>query len=100
MSEPEQPARFGQISPGWDASPVIGNSRTATGPHVLLQSDFRAGLARLTALGLSLGAWVYHPQHVLDEGASRVQRGFSWPGRVLICGLWKRITQGKEVARE
>jgi L-fuconolactonase len=52
-------------SAGWDASPVIGNSRTATGPHVLLQSDFRAGLARLTALGLSLDAWVYHPQ--LDD---------------------------------
>jgi hypothetical protein len=29
-------------------------SRTATGPHVLKQPDFRAGLARLTALGLSL----------------------------------------------
>ena len=26
------------------------------------QADFRAGLARLTALGLSLDAWVFHPQ--------------------------------------
>src|ERR671936_2597046 len=49
-------------SAGWDASPVIGNSRTATGPPVVQQVDFRAGLARLTALGLSLDAWVYHPQ--------------------------------------
>jgi L-fuconolactonase len=52
-------------SAGWDASALIGNSRTATGPHVLQQADFRAGLARLTALGLSLDAWVYHPQ--LDD---------------------------------
>ena len=63
-------------SAGWDASPVIGNSRTATGPHVLLQPDFRAGLGRLTALGRSLDAWVYHPQ--LDdviEGMKEVERG-------------------------
>jgi L-fuconolactonase len=52
-------------SAGWDASEAIGNSRTAMGPHVLRQADFRAGLARLTALGLSLDAWVYHPQ--LDD---------------------------------
>jgi predicted TIM-barrel fold metal-dependent hydrolase len=47
---------------GWDASEVIGNSRTATGPHLVMQSDFRAGLTRLTALGLSLDAWLFHPQ--------------------------------------
>jgi len=49
-------------SAAWDASDVIGNSRTATGPHLLGQPDFRAGLARLTALGLPLDAWVFHPQ--------------------------------------
>jgi predicted TIM-barrel fold metal-dependent hydrolase len=32
---------------------------------VLEQADFRAGLGRLTALGLSFDAWVYHPQ--LDD---------------------------------
>jgi len=47
---------------GWDASDVIGNSRTASGPHLMMQSDFRAGLARLSALGLSLDAWAFHPQ--------------------------------------
>jgi predicted TIM-barrel fold metal-dependent hydrolase len=46
----------------WDASEVIGNSLTARGPHLMRRSDFRAGLARLTALGLSLDAWVFHPQ--------------------------------------
>ena len=49
-------------SAAWDASEVIGNSRTAGGPHLLRQPDFRAGFARLTALGLSLDAWVFHPQ--------------------------------------
>jgi L-fuconolactonase len=47
---------------GWDASEVIGNSRTATGPHLVMRPDFRAGLTRLTALGLSLDAWLFHPQ--------------------------------------
>ena len=49
-------------SAAWDASDIIGNSRTATGPHLMRQADFRAGLARLTALGLSLDAWTFHPQ--------------------------------------
>jgi len=49
-------------SAAWDASPVIGNSAGATGPHDMKRPDFRAGLARLTALGLSLDAWVFHPQ--------------------------------------
>jgi len=52
-------------SAGWDASEAIGNSHTATGPHVLRQADFRAGLARLTAFSLSMDAWLYHPQ--LDD---------------------------------
>jgi predicted TIM-barrel fold metal-dependent hydrolase len=49
-------------SAAWDASPVIGNSAVATGPHDMKRPDFRAGLTRLTALGLSLDAWVFHPQ--------------------------------------
>jgi predicted TIM-barrel fold metal-dependent hydrolase len=46
----------------WDASPVIGNSAVAAGPHLMQRAEFRAGLARLTRLGLSLDAWVFHPQ--------------------------------------
>jgi len=52
-------------SAAWDASEIIGNSATASGPHLLQRGDFREGLARLTALGLSLDAWVFHPQ--LDD---------------------------------
>lgn len=51
-----------RYSAGWDASPSIGNSGTATGPHVLQQASLRAGLTRLTAMGLSFDAWLYHPQ--------------------------------------
>jgi len=46
----------------WDASDVIGNSRTAPGPHLMKQADFRAGLHCLARLGLSLDAWAFHPQ--------------------------------------
>jgi Amidohydrolase len=47
-------------SGNWDADPIIGNG--APGPDIYRRADFRAGLARLTALGLSLDAWVFHTQ--------------------------------------
>jgi predicted TIM-barrel fold metal-dependent hydrolase len=46
----------------WDASDIIGNSEAAGGPHLYRRPEFRAGLTRLTRLGLSLDAWVFHPQ--------------------------------------
>jgi len=46
----------------WDASEVIGNMHGISAPHVLGRPDVRAGLARLASLGLSLDAWVFHPQ--------------------------------------
>ena len=49
-------------SAAWDADPVIGNSGTASGLHLMRQPGFRAGFARLVALGLSFDAWVFHPQ--------------------------------------
>ena len=36
--------------------------RGGDAPRIYRRADFRAGLARLTALGLSLDAWVFHPQ--------------------------------------
>lgn len=55
-------------SAGYDADPVIGNSGSGIEPHLYARPDFRAGLARLSALGLSFDAWLYHPQlaDVLD----------------------------------
>ena len=48
----------------WDADPVIGNSRTASGPQLMRQAGFRAGVARLTALGLSFDAWAVSYTHL------------------------------------
>jgi predicted TIM-barrel fold metal-dependent hydrolase len=49
-------------SGAWDADPIIGNSRGIDGLGTYQRADVRAGLRRLTALGLSLDAWVFHPQ--------------------------------------
>ena len=55
-------------SAGYDADPVIGNSAPDMQPGLYLRADFRAGLRRLSALGLSLDAWAFHPQlpNVID----------------------------------
>jgi L-fuconolactonase len=50
-------------SGGWHDDPVIGNNHHGAGPGLYLRPDFRAGLACLTRMGLSLDALVYHPQH-------------------------------------
>ncbi len=68
-------------SAAWDASDVIGNSQTATGLHLMKQSDFRAGLARLSKLGLSLDAWAFHPQL-----ADVVDLARAFPGANIIMG--------------
>ena len=47
-------------SANWDADPTIGNG--AAGPGIYEQPQFRAGLRRLAAHGLTLDAWVFHPQ--------------------------------------
>jgi predicted TIM-barrel fold metal-dependent hydrolase len=68
-------------SAAWDASDVIGNSRTASGPHLMRQKDYRAGLARLAALGLSLDAWAFHPQL-----ADLVDLARAFPQATIIAG--------------
>ena len=49
-------------SAGYDADRIIGNSGNGIEPHLYRRDDFRAGLRRLSALGLSFDAWLYHPQ--------------------------------------
>ena len=49
-------------SAGHDADPVIGNSAADMRPGLYPRPDFRAGMGRLSALGLSLDAWGFHPQ--------------------------------------
>jgi predicted TIM-barrel fold metal-dependent hydrolase len=46
----------------WDASDIIGNSATGTGPDMLARPEVRAGLRCLSDMGLSYDAWVFHPQ--------------------------------------
>ena len=47
---------------GYDPDPIIGNSAPDIQPGLYLRDDFRAGMKRLSALGLSLDAWGFHPQ--------------------------------------
>jgi len=68
-------------SAAWDASDIIGNSAVADGPHVYQRPGFRAGLAVLTRLGLSLDAWVFHPQL-----ADVVELARAFPDTTIILG--------------
>ena len=45
-----------------DASSMIGNSRTAHRPHLMRARGLPRRPGGLTALGLSLDAWAFHPQ--------------------------------------
>ncbi|MGH7040807.1 MAG: amidohydrolase family protein, partial [Acetobacteraceae bacterium] len=47
-------------SGNWDADATIGNGTAA--PGLYPREDFRQGVRRLAALGLTLDAWVFHPQ--------------------------------------
>jgi L-fuconolactonase len=47
-------------SGNYDVDPIIGNG--ASEPHRYMRPEFRAGLARLTKLGLSLDAWTFFTQ--------------------------------------
>jgi predicted TIM-barrel fold metal-dependent hydrolase len=49
-------------SAGYDADPIIGNSAPDMQPGLYRRDDFRQGMKRLSALGLSLDAWAFHPQ--------------------------------------
>ncbi len=49
-------------SAAWDADERIGNSSSAPGGGLYREGTFHAGLKSLTRLGLSLDAWVFHPQ--------------------------------------
>ncbi len=46
----------------WDASEQIRESHTKPSPQLLADSKFRAGFAKLGAMGLSFDAWMFHPQ--------------------------------------
>ena len=56
--------RFRGIRHGvsWDACDELPDIRTQPGPHLLLNKDYRDGVAQLEKYGLSLDIWCYHPQ--------------------------------------
>lgn len=64
------PRRFRGIrhSCTWDASPAVKTATPGVPRGLMLDSNFRAGLATLKKYGLSFEAWLYHPQ--LPELAS------------------------------
>lgn len=68
-------------SAGYDADPVIGNSAPDMQPGLYLRADFRQGLKRLSALGLSLDAWGFHPQIPEITDLAR-----AFPGTNIIAG--------------
>jgi L-fuconolactonase len=49
-----------RASAAYDPDPIIGN--TIDTPGLYMRDDFRAGVAQLTEMGLSLDAWVFHTQ--------------------------------------
>src|SRR3954451_6657328 len=68
-------------SAGYDADPVIGNSGTGLAPHLYERPDFRAGLKRLSALGLGFDAWLYHPQL-----AEMIELARAFPATPIVMG--------------
>ena len=74
-------------SAGYDADPVIGNSAPDIQPGLYLRPDFRAGMARLSALGLSLDAWGFHPQmpDITDLARAFPAATSSW---AIAAGRW------------
>ena len=51
-----------RYSAGWDADPIIGNSHGVSQSGLYLNANVRAGMRQLERLGLSLDAWLFHPQ--------------------------------------
>jgi predicted TIM-barrel fold metal-dependent hydrolase len=85
-------------SAGWDASEAIGNSRTATGSHLLRQADFQAGLARLTGLAaywrpyMEISIDRFGPDRCMVESNFPVEKmGISW---AVLWHAFKRIAAG------
>ena len=66
---------------GYDVDPAIGNSGTAVPPSLYRRDNFRAGLKRLSALGLSFDAWLYHPRL-----GDVVERAREFPAAPIVMG--------------
>ena len=89
--------RFRGIRHGaaWDADPIIGNSPVSGGPGLYARADFRAGFARLAALGLSFDAWVFHTQ-IADVAA--LARAFP-AANIVLCHMGSPLGYGPYAGR-
>jgi L-fuconolactonase len=80
----------------WDADPIIGNSPVAGGPGLYRRADFRAGMARLVKLGLSLDAWLFHPQI-----ADLVELARAFPSaNIVLCHMGGPLGYGPYAGRK
>lgn len=80
----------------WDDDPIIGNSHVARGPGVHASSEFRAGLKRLFALGLSFDAWIFH--HQVGE-VTELARAFP-DGNIVLCHMGGVLGYGRHAGRK
>jgi L-fuconolactonase len=80
----------------WDDDPVIGNSPVAGGPGLYGRPEFRAGMARLVALGLSFDAWIFYPQiaEVVDLARAFPQ------ANIILCHMGGPLGYGPYASRQ
>ena len=79
----------------WDDDPVIGNSHVVSGPGLHRDAGFRAGLRRLTALGLSFDAWIFH--HQVPE-VTELARAFP-DANIVLCHMGGVLGYGPYAGR-
>jgi len=79
----------------WDDDPIIGNSHVAAGPGLHRRADFRAGLGRLAALGLSFDAWIFH--HQIGE-VTELARAFP-EANIVLCHMGSPLGYGPYAGR-
>jgi L-fuconolactonase len=80
----------------WDDDPIIGNSHVAPGPGLHRGADFRTGLQRLTALGLSFDAWIFH--HQVAE-VTELARAFP-DANIVLCHMGGVLGYGPYTGRK
>ncbi|CAG9244039.1 amidohydrolase family protein [Paraburkholderia caribensis] len=82
----------------WDADPTLVNPLSAGPRGLLLDRDYRAGVAQLDALGLSYDAWLFFPQ--LPELFDLAKAYPNMPVIINHCGGIVRIASYEDRRKE
>ncbi|GJH30268.1 amidohydrolase [Caballeronia novacaledonica] len=82
----------------WDADATLVNPLSAVPPGLLLDTDYRAGVAQLRSLGLSYDAWLFFPQ--LPELFDLAKANPDTPIIVNHCGGVVRIASYADQRKE